>query len=411
MAPSGVKFYAEQIFELGKIRRMIRTLTKCRGRLFEPEEEDRSKKVDEVLDSIEGAVLAANVRAGRANVTHVRETVMVILERLEEYRRGVGMLGGIRTFFGYLDKMTTGLISKELWVIAARPSCGKTSFLLNVMENIAVGPDSRHQERHSFKGAVAVGIFSLEMSKEDLILRMICGRAGVDFHKVRTGFKNEKDDARMASAAAEIAAAPIYIDDTPALDVMELRARARRMVSQHGVKVIGIDYLQLMHAAHVTERGGSREQEVSAISGGCKALAKELGIPVVLLAQLNREVEKRGGSKKSARPLLSDLRESGAIEQDADLVGFLWREPMDPKSAEFKEAMDCEEWPTFLTVEKQRNGPTGDCQLIFSRRLMRMRDAYGNRGKAEDRAGQAAAPAARGASRMGVQDDIFEGED
>jgi replicative DNA helicase len=401
-----VEHYAGKVRELARVRRMITACRNSLKRLYAPGEEDRSRTVDEVLGTVEGEVLAAGQSTSRNQYSHVKVAVGEILRRLEEYRRGVGMLGGLRTYFGYLDKMTTGFYPGELIVIGARPSCGKTSLLMSMVENMAVGPDTRHAERHEFKGSIPAGVFSLEMSKEDLTLRMLCGRAGVDFQKVRTGFKCDEWDAKLADAALEVSASPLYIDDTPSLDILELRARARRMVSAHGVKVIGVDYLQLMHAGHVTGRGGSREQEVSAISSGCKAMAKELGVVVILLCQLNRELEKR----QQSRPMLSDLRESGAIEQDADTVGLLWRKKIDEKSEEYRVCEESEEWPTVLTIGKQRNGPTGDCHLIFGRRLMRLWDGYENRGRMPSASaaggGEAPRPGSsapdRGAGKRGV---------
>src|ERR1044072_7056368 len=227
-----------------------------------------------------------------------------------EFRRVLfrsGMLTGISTGFVDLDKMTTGLHGGEMIVIAARPSMGKTSLAMNIAESVAI--DQK----------LPVGVFSLQFSSESLVLRMLCSRAGVSLRNIREGFFSERDFPKITSAAGKLAASPLYIDDTAGLSILQLRAKARRMWQQYGIKLFVIDYLQLLHST--ARRAENRQQEIADISNGVTALAKELNVPVIVLSQLNRESEKH----KKRRPRMSDLRESGSIEQDADLVGLLYK--------------------------------------------------------------------------------------
>jgi replicative DNA helicase len=260
---------------------------------------------------------------------------------------------GVETHFTVLDEMTSGLQKSDLVIIAARPSMGKTAFAMNIVENAAV------------INRKVVGVFSLEMSKESLLLRMLCSHARVDSHKLRTGFLGREDFAKLANALGELAEAPIFIDDSPGISLHEMRAKARRLQqAEKRLDLIIVDYLQLMSAA--PSNGGrrfeNRTQEVSAISRGLKALAKEMRVPVIALSQLSRAPESRGGDH---RPQLADLRESGSIEQDADLVAFIFREevykPDDPDLDGLAE----------LIIAKQRNGPTGMVKLAFIKRSTR----------------------------------------
>jgi replicative DNA helicase len=231
-------------------------------------------------------------------------------------------------------------------VIAARPSMGKTSLAMNIAEHVTIDQQ------------LPVGVFSLEMTAEALVLRMLCSRARVNLRDVREGFLAERDFPRLTGAAGKLASAPLFIDDSPALSILQLRARGRRLVQQHGIKLFVVDYLQLLHST--SRRTENRQQEIADISNGIKALAKELNVPVIVLSQLNREIEK----EKNRKPRLSDLRESGAIEQDADLVALLYK----PSSGDDDDSSPREE-PEAVTVNlliaKQRNGPTGDVGLTF----------------------------------------------
>ena len=256
---------------------------------------------------------------------------------------------GVRTGFGDLDTLTTGLQKSDLVILAARPSVGKTSFALNIAEHAAV------------KDRKSVGYFSLEMSKEQLVLRLLSSVSNIDSQRLRTGFLEELDFARIAPAMNSLSEAPIYIDDTPTITTMELRTKARRLQAEVGVDLIIVDYLQLMQSS-TTTRDANRVQEVSEISRGLKALARELKIPVIALSQLSRQPEMR----ESKEPRLSDLRESGSIEQDADLVMFLWRE-----KERGSDDQDQEGEVVNLKLAKHRNGPTGETKLWFKKRQTR----------------------------------------
>jgi replicative DNA helicase len=242
-------------------------------------------------------------------------------------------------------------------VVAARPSMGKTSLAMNIAEHVAL------------EMKVPVGVFSLEMTADQLVLRMLCSRSRVNLRNVRDGFLAERDFPKLTGAAGKMASAPLFIDDSSGLSILQLRARARRMWQQSGIKLFVIDYLQLLHST--SRRAENRQQEISEISGGLKALAKELHVPVIVLSQLNRELEKRGPGE---RPRLSDLRESGAIEQDADLVGLLYRETKN-KDGEDEVEVDQDAIPVKLYIAKQRNGPTGDVDLTFLKSYTRFESA------------------------------------
>ena len=266
------------------------------------------------------------------------------------------MSTGIGTAFLDFDKMTSGLHGGEMIVIAARPSMGKTSLVMNIVEHAVL------EEKQP------VGVFSLEMTAESLVLRMLCSRARVNMRNIRDGFLAERDFAKLTGAAGKLANAPLYIDDTAGLSILQLRAKARRMYQQYGIKMVVIDYLQLLNASG--SRIENRQQEVAMISNGVKALAKELNVPVIVLSQLNRELEK----DKSRKPRLSDLRESGAIEQDADLIALLYK-PNEGDDDEDKPAQDQEAIPVNLLIAKQRNGPTGDVHLTFFKGYTRFESA------------------------------------
>jgi replicative DNA helicase len=257
---------------------------------------------------------------------------------------------GLETHYTELDEMTSGLQKSDLVIIAGRPSMGKTSFAMNIAENAAV-----------FDKKV-VGVFSLEMSKESLLQRMLCSQARVDSHKLRTGFTNREDRGKLLHALEQLSTAPLFIDDTPSISLGEMRAKTRRLMQAQGrLDLLVVDYLQLMSATG-SRKYENRTQEVSAISRGLKALAKELRVPIVALSQLSRAPETRGGD---GRPQLADLRESGAIEQDADVVAFVYRpEVYDRDDASL-------EGKAEIIIAKQRNGPTGIAHLAFLRSFTR----------------------------------------
>src|SRR5437660_5832632 len=268
----------------------------------------------------------------------IKELVHSAISTIESFHQRQGMLTGVGTGFIDLDKMTSGLHAGEMIVIAARPSLGKTSLAMNIADYVAV--DKK----------LPVGVFSLEMTAESLVLRMLCSRARVNLRNVREGFLLERDFPLLTNAAGKLSNSPLFIDDTAGLSILQLRARARRMQQQYAIKLFVVDYLQLLHST--ARRAENRQQEIADISNGIKALAKELNVPVVVLSQLNRELER----DKNRKPRLADLRESGAIEQDADLVALLYK----PVSGEEEDgpAPEQEAAPVTLVIEKQRKGPT-----------------------------------------------------
>jgi replicative DNA helicase len=300
-------------------------------------------------------VLRLSEERVESNIRPVKELVRTAITTIEEYHQRQGMLTGLSTGFADLDRMTTGLHGGEMVVIAARPSVGKTSLAMNIAEHVAV------------EGRLPVGVFSLEMTAESLVLRMLCSRSRVNLRSIREGFLAERDFPRLTGAAGKLAAAPLFIDDTSNLSILQLRAKARRMNLQYGVKLFVVDYLQLVHST--AKRAENRQQEIADISSGIKALSKELNVPVIVLSQLNREVEK----EKNRQPRLSDLRESGAIEQDADLVALLYRAAVETEDGQ--PSADLDAIPVKLLIAKQRNGPTGEIDLTFLKGYTRFESA------------------------------------
>src|SRR5215471_12305911 len=298
--------YLEIVQEKFLLRRMIQVCTEVVSRVYDYEGE-----IDGLLDTVERDVLRISESRVQSKTITIKELVKKAINTIEDYHKGAGTLTGISTGFIDLDKMTTGLHGGEMIVIAARPSVGKTSLAMNIAEHVAV------EQR------LPVGVFSLEMTADSLMLRMLCSRSRVNLRNVREGFLAERDFPKLTGAAGKLAGAPLFIDDSSGLSILQLRAKARRMHQQYGIKLFVIDYLQLLHST--ARRAENRQQEIADISNGIKSLAKELSVPVIVLSQLNREVER----EKGRAPRLSDLRESGAIEQDADLVGLLYR-PVKP---------------------------------------------------------------------------------
>src|SRR5213082_415566 len=298
---ANLTYYADIVREKHLLRRMIQTCTGVVGRVYEHQGE-----VDSLLDEVERDVLRISEERVEASTNTIKDLVHRAINTIEIYHQRQGMLTGIGTGFVDLDKMTSGLHEGEMIVIAARPSTGKTSLAMNIAEHVAV--DER----------LPVGVFSLEMTADSLVLRMLCSRARVNLRNIRDGFLAERDFPKLTGAAGKLANAPLFIDDTPALSILQLRAKARRMWQQYGINLFVIDYLQLLHST--ARRAENRQQEIADISNGIKALSKELKVPIVVLSQLNREKER----EKNRRPKMSDLRESGSIEQDADLIGLLY---------------------------------------------------------------------------------------
>jgi replicative DNA helicase len=346
---ANISYYLEIVLEKYLLRKMIHTCTDVVGRVY-----DYEGDVDALLDEVEKEVLCINESRVQTATPGMKELVKKAINSVEDFHERQGMLTGISTGFADFDKMTTGLHEGEMIVIAARPSMGKTSLAMNIAEHVAV------------EQKLPVGVFSLEMSADSLVLRMLCSRARVNLRSVREGFLAERDFPKLTGAAGKLSGAPLYIDDTAGLSILQLRAKARRLSQQHGIKLFVIDYLQLLNST--SRRAENRQQEIADISNGVKALAKELKVPVIVLSQLNRELER----DKNRKPRLSDLRESGSIEQDADLVGLLYKAGSgDEEEGGGGEAEAQDAVGVNLLIAKQRNGPTGDVNLTFLKQFTR----------------------------------------
>jgi replicative DNA helicase len=349
---ANVTYYADIVQEKYLLRKMIQACSDVVGKVYEFEGE-----VDVLMDEVERDILQISESRVQGGAVAAKQLVHKAIGQVENYFNRQGQLGGLATGFPDLDKMTDGMHGGEMIVIAARPSMGKTSLAMNIAEHVVM-----HEK-------IPVGVFSLEMTAESLVLRTLCSNARVNLRNIREGFMSEADFPKLTSSAGRLANAPLFIDDTPGLSILQLRARARRMAQQHGIKLFVVDYLQLLHSTSRRAQD-NRQQEISEISSGIKALAKELKVPVIVLSQLNRELEK----DKSRKPRLSDLRESGAIEQDADLVGLLYK----PSAGDDEDAPQPEETdgiPVNLLIAKQRNGPTGDVHLTFLKSYTRFESA------------------------------------
>ncbi len=349
---ANVTYYLEIVRDKFILRQIISACTEGVRRSFEEQDE-----VQNLLDEVEKKIFAVGEDRFKGQMPSMREQVMEAIESIERLYANRGGITGVSTGFAVLDEMTSGLHPAEMIVIAARPSMGKTAFAMNIAEHVAI------------EGRKPVAIFSLEMSAQQLVQRLLCSRARVNSKKVRDGFLAERDFSTLTSAASKLAEAQMFIDDTAGLNILELRAKARRLKSQHDIQLVVVDYLQLLRS---TSRRGqdNRQIEISEISSGLKSLAKELSIPVIVLAQLNRNPENRTGESKG-RPRLSDLRESGSIEQDADFVGLLVREEYYADSDEERQES---EGKAELIIAKQRNGPTGDVPLTFIKEYTRFED-------------------------------------
>ncbi len=335
-----VEHYCKIVTEKATLRKLIDVGSNIVGECFEQRDD-----ASDLLDRAEQAIFAISDDRLRTGFQPMRQLVLQGYSAIEEYRQRKVHVTGVPSGFYDLDEMTAGFQASDFVVIAGRPSMGKTSFAMNIAENVAAR--AKAKDRHT------VAVFSLEMSKESLVQRLLCSLAKVDIHKIRRGFASGDEYKRLQGAAAQLHEAPIYIDDTAAIGILEIRAKSRRLVSEMPLGLIVIDYLQLIRGPQNSE---NRQQEISSISRSLKALAKELKVPVIALSQLSRAVETRGGSK---RPMLSDLRESGAIEQDADVVLFVYRPEVyesDPAKRDGK---------AEIIIAKQRNGPTGSIDLAF----------------------------------------------
>ncbi len=348
---ANLPYYLDILREKYLLRRMLQACTGVITQVY-----DHEGDVDQLVDEVERDILRISEERVDSGTRPIKELVRTAITTIEEFHQRQGMLTGIATGFADLDKLTSGFHGGEMIVLAARPSMGKTSLAMNIAEHAAI------EQR------LPVGVFSLEMTAESLILRMLCSRARVNLRDIREGFIAERDFHKLTGAAGHLAGAPLFIDDTPGLSILQMRARARRMSQQYQIKLFVVDYLQLLHST--SRRADNRQQEIADISNGIKALAKELSVPVIVLSQLNREIEK----EKNRKPRLSDLRESGAIEQDADLVALLYKASSeDDEEGATPEATEA--IPVKLLIAKQRNGPTGDVNLMFLKGYTRFEGA------------------------------------
>jgi replicative DNA helicase len=352
--PAHVTHYATQVREKATLRRVITSCSECINRAFEDQE-----NVGPLLDEVEARILGIREdEVGKKGMLTMKEHVFKAIDDLEAKAANPNAINGIATGFKILDEMTGGMHAGEMIIVAARPSMGKTSFAMNIVENVAVD-----QNR-------PCAVFSLEMTADSLVQRLICSRAKINMRSLMSGqFLNQGSFQMMTRAASALAGSKIFIDDTPALSILDLRSKARRLHKMHKIEMIMVDYLQLCRSTSRRAQD-NRQQEIAEISSGLKALAKELSLPIIVLAQLNRGAENRTSNK----PKLSDLRESGSIEQDADVVGLLFRQEYyaEDDDARAESAGEAE----FL-IAKQRNGPTGGVPLTFRKEFMRFEDREG----------------------------------
>lgn len=341
---ANVEYHARIIAEKSLVRKLIETMSRLIGDAYDP-----GSDAFELLDRAEGEIFRISDSQLRRAASSLQDVLKETVTRLQAIHGREGGVTGVPSGFGRLDDLTGGWQPSDLIIIAARPSMGKTALALAMARNAAL-----HQQ-----SPTPVAIFSLEMSAQQLAQRMLTSEARVDAQAARTGRMDEEDWPRLARSAGRLSEASIYIDDTPGLTILELRAKCRRLKAEHDIGLVIVDYLQLMHATSLS-RNSNREQEIAHISRSLKSLAKELNVPVIALSQLSRAVETRGGDK---RPQLSDLRESGSIEQDADVVTFIYRP--ERYGITVDEHGNSTEGLAEVIVGKQRNGPIGDVKLAF----------------------------------------------
>jgi len=331
---ANVDYYAAIVEEKSMLRRLIRTATQIVSNGYASADD-----VGLLLSDAEQRIMEISQRRSSTGFVSIRDVLMDVFERVEFLYSHKGGATGIPSGFVDLDKMTSGFQRSDLIIVAARPSVGKTAFALNIAQNVGV------------RAKETVAIFSLEMGAAQLVQRMVCAEANVDANRMRTGFLEGDDWEKLTMAIGALSEAQIYIDDSPSITVADIRAKCRRLQQERGLGMILIDYLQLIHGRG---KGDNRQQEVSEISRTLKQIARELNVPVIALSQLSRGVEQR----QDKRPMMSDLRESGSIEQDADIVAFLYRDDYYDKESEKKNIIE-------IIIAKQRNGPVGTVELAF----------------------------------------------
>lgn len=342
---ANIEYYARIVKEKATLRKLIDVATQIITQSYRD-----GGDIDGFLDEAEQAIFRISEHKVRPSFYPMKEVVKESFKTIEKLYEKKELITGVPSGFKDLDRMTAGFQNSDLIIVAGRPSMGKTSYCLDIARYAAL------------ETGIPVAIFSLEMSKEQLALRMLCSEARVEAQKLRTGFLKESDWPKLTLAAGNLADAPIFVDDSPAMSILELRAKARRLKADRNLGLIIIDYLQLMRGRGRFER---REQEISEISRSLKALAKELSVPVIAISQLSRRTEER----PRQRPQLADLRESGAIEQDADVILFVYREEVyreDPANEGVAE----------IIIGKQRNGPTGTIKLAFQKEFTTFKDIY-----------------------------------
>ena len=332
---ANIAHYAKIVEEKALLRRLIRVANKIADDSYTREDE-----VDVLLAEAEKKMLEVSNRKNAGDFKHVKDVLVQTFDNIEQLQSRDGDVTGIPTGFRDLDKMTAGFQRNDLIIVAARPSVGKTAFALNVAQSVAV------------KARENVAIFSLEMGADQLVMRMLCAEGNIDAQRLRTGALETEDWSKLTMAMGSLSNSGIYIDDTPGVRMADIRAKCRRLAKEQGLGMILIDYLQLILGSG--KPGENRQQEVSEISRSLKGLARELKVPVIALSQLSRGVEQR----QDKRPMMSDLRESGSIEQDADIVAFLYRDDYYDKESESKDIIE-------IIIAKQRNGPTGTVSLAF----------------------------------------------
>ena len=342
---ANISYHAKIVKEKAELRRLIDAATAIAAAAYEDTDE-----VVNIMDEAEKRILAVAAGQNTKGFEPMKAILLRTFERINNLYESKGNITGISTGFKDLDYITSGLQPSDLVLVAARPSMGKTAFTLNIASYIGL---------HNL-GTVA--FFSLEMSKEQLMQRMLCSEGGIDAQRLRTGQLEDDEWTRLVETSNRLNNAPIYIEDTAGITVMEMRSKARRLKAEHGLSVIFIDYLQLMQGRSF-KNNDNRNQEISDISRSLKALARELDVPVIALSQLNRSVE----SRQVKRPMLSDLRESGSLEQDADIVMFLYREDYYDKDTEAKNI-------TEVIIAKHRNGPVDTVRLYFQKEFTKFRD-------------------------------------
>src|SRR5437660_10763326 len=337
---ANVEHYARIVKEKATLRNLIHSANRILSDAYRAEDD-----ADVILDGAEKAIFEIAEDRIREGFVPLRDLVQSSFATIEKLQQHKGLVTGVPTGFVDLDEMTSGLQPSDLVLVAARPSMGKTSFVLNIAQHVGIQTD------------MTVGFFSLEMSKEQLYMRTLTSEARIDAHRMRGGFLGERDWGRLSTAIGTLSEAKIFIDDTPSIGVLEMRAKCRRLASEHGLHLVIVDYIQLMQGRGRFE---NRTLELASISRSLKGLAKELRVPVVALSQLSRAPE----SRSDHRPQLSDLRASGALEQDADVVVFIYRE--DQYAAKSEAPTDAQA-TAELIIGKQRNGPTGIVKLAFIR--------------------------------------------